>query len=118
VTDPGDYLRDQEGGLLRSPFHGGDWPSLCMTLLTRQTVDLRCFPHEDAVFADHVRNAVQRLSAADRAGMRALEGHLRPRYPQIRLVARSPLADIIGSSVPTWYAYRDGGCLPGPDAGD
>ncbi len=71
---------------------------------------LRCYPMDDAEFAALVEqlasafwgSRVDPAVAADHVA----EG-LRPRYPDVRIAVRSPLAGFSDQDV-VWYAYRDG----------
>ena len=68
----------------------------------------RAFPFDDAEFHRlvDVEAAGVDLSADSNSVCDELERRLRPRYPDCRVVAMSPLAAVAYERV--WYVYRDG----------
>jgi hypothetical protein len=71
-----------------------------------------CFPHEDEVLAQRIREILDgwvatRTDPSPEALARALEAW----YPQVGVSVREPIAELWETDEPTWYVYRDGSLL-------
>jgi PAS domain S-box-containing protein len=75
----------------------------------------RTFPTSDVIFAERVREVVQRKPGDAEQVREAIETSLSHVYPQVRATTRS---DVAGFGDTMIYAFRDGSATPSPMADD
>ncbi len=72
--------------------------------------EVHSFPSEDEEFRASVARAIELYEPL---GPDALAGFLRRKgYPDVKVVAREPLAEVDPSGPPVWYVFRHGERVP------